>query len=70
MHSICLSQLSCPAGHKGMGGGHSWQVPVGPAPSRSALLNIQSRSAGEVLALGPPDGNGQAALAAQATATT
>lgn len=50
--------------------GHSWQVPVGPAPSRSALLSIQSRSAGEVLALGPPDSDGQAALSSQATATT
>lgn len=43
---------------------------MGPAPARSVLLSTQSRSAGEVLTLGPPDGDGQAALSAQITATT
>lgn len=45
-------------GHRG----RSWQVPVGPAPSGSALQSTHSGSAGEVLALGLPDGISQAAL--------
>lgn len=39
----------------------------GPSPLQVCLVSTQNGSAGEILALGPPEGDGQAAVSAQAT---
>lgn len=60
MYSTRPPWLSCPTGHRAEG--VLLAGTVGPRPSSSALLSTQGGSAGETLALGPPDGIGQAVL--------